>query len=77
MKTISFNITNYKATEIKTKTAFYKIGKTAIIIDEGNFYRIADSFIIDKYRIISTSLDGNHLSIHLKDEDNILTVEPK
>ena len=66
-----------KVIEIRSSNGIYKLGTPAMIIDEGSFYRIDSSFIIDKYRIISTSLEGNHLTIHLKDEDIILTVEPK
>lgn len=72
---VSFEL--FKVTEIRSKKGIYKLGKASMINDEGGFYRIDNSFIIDKYRIISTSLEGNHLIIHLKDEDIILTVEPK
>ena len=68
---------NYKVKEIRSSNGIYILGTPAEIIDEGSFYRVNGTFIIDKYRIISTSLDGNHLTIHLKDEDIILTVEPK
>ena len=70
-------IAEYKVLEIKSKGFIHKLGTKSLILDEGSFYRIDNSFIIDKYRIISTSLDGNHLTIHLIDEDIILTVEPK
>ena len=67
----------FKVREIRSLNGIYKLGTPAMIIDEGSFYRVNGTFIIDKYRIISTSLDGNHLTIHLKDEEIILTVEPK
>lgn len=70
-------LSKYKVTEIRSKHGIYKSGTPAVIYDEGSFYRIDSSFIIDKYRIISTSLDGNHLTIHMKDKDIILTVERK
>lgn len=68
---------NYKVKEILSSNGIYILGTPAEIIDEGSFYRVNGTFIIDKYRIISTSLEGNHLTIHLKDEDIIPTVEPK
>lgn len=68
---------SFKVKEIRSSNGIYKLGTPAMIIDEGSFYRVNGTFIIDKYRIISTSLDGNQLTIHLKDEDIILTVESK
>ena len=68
------NITQYKVTEIIYSDSKYKLAHPAGIDDEGSFYRIAGTYIIDKYRIKSMSLNGDKLTIHLNDEDVILTV---
>ena len=76
MATIN-DYSSFKVKEIHSSNGIYILGKATDIYDEGVFYRIDNSFIIDKYRIISTSLEGNQLTIHLKDDDIILTVERK
>ena len=67
-------ITPYKVTEIRSSTEIYKPSHPLEIYDEGNFYRIDSTYIIDKYRIKSMSLDGDKLTIHLNDEDVVLTI---
>lgn len=73
--TEKMNITKYKVSEIRTPQGIYKLGTPAIIIDEGSFYRIDGSHIIDKFRIVSIKLDGDKLTILMNDRDIILTVE--
>ena len=70
-------ITPYKVTEIRSSTGIYKPSQPLEIYDEGNFYRIDSTYIIDKYRIKSMSIDGDKLTIHLNDEDIILKVIEK
>ena len=67
-------ITPYKVTEIRSSTEIYKPSQPLEIYDEGNFYRIDSTYIIDKYRIKSMSLDGDKQTIHLNDEDVVLTI---
>ena len=45
------NLTEYYVTEIKTKQAEYMLGHKGEIKDEGSFYRVDGSFILDKCRI--------------------------
>ena len=71
------NLNKYKVTEIINPDSKYKLAHPASIDDEGSFYRIDSTYIIDKYRIKSMSLDGDKLTIHLNDEDIILTVIEK
>lgn len=68
------NLNQYKVTEIISSGSKYKLAHPVRIDDEGSFYRIASTYIIDKYRVKSMSIDGDKLTIHLKDEDVILTV---
>ena len=71
------NLNQYKVTEIIYSDSKYKLAHPARIDDEGSFYRIAGTYIIDKYRIKSMSLNGDKLTIHLNDEDVVLTVTEK
>ena len=69
-----FNITDYYVTQIKTPQTEYILGHKGQIKDEGSFYRIDNSFIIDKFRIKGIELNDNVLTIHTTNEDVILTV---
>lgn len=71
------NLNQYKVTEIISPDSKYKLAHPASIDDEGSFYRIAGTYIIEKHRIKSISLDGDKLTIHLKDEDVVLTIIEK
>ena len=68
------NLNQYKVTEIIYSDSKYKLAHPARIDDEGSFYRIASTYIIEKHRIKSMSLDGDRLTIHLNDEDVVLTI---
>ncbi|MBR1765148.1 MAG: hypothetical protein IJ746_07105 [Ruminococcus sp.] len=68
------NITDYYVTQIKTPQTEYILGHKGLIKDEGSFYRIDSSFIIDKFRIKGIELNDNVLTIHTTNEDVILTV---
>ena len=68
------NLNQYKVTEIISSDSKYKLAHPANIDDEGSFYRIAGTYIIEKHRIKSMSLDGDKLTIHLNDEDVVLTI---
>ena len=71
------DLLNYKVSEIHYPYGIYKLGQPAEIFDEGSFYRIDSTHIIDKFRIVSTKLDGSHLTVHMNNEDIILIVEIK
>ncbi|MBR1752677.1 MAG: hypothetical protein IJ740_17720 [Ruminococcus sp.] len=68
-------ITDYYVTQIKTPRTEYILGHKGQIKDEGSFYRIDGSYIIDKFRIKSMEINENKLTIHLNDEDIILIVK--
>ena len=70
-------ITDYKVKEIRCSSGIYKLGQPTEIFDESSFYRIDSTHIIDKFRIVSMKLDGNHLTVHMNNEDIILIVEQK
>ena len=69
------NLNKYKVKEIQYPHGKYILGAPAIIIDEGSFYRIDGTHIFDKFRIQSFKPEGNQLTIHMKDQEVILTVE--
>ena len=71
------NLNQYKVTEIIYSDSKYKLAHPARIDDEGSFYRIDGTYIIEKHRIKSMSLDGDKLTIHLNDEDVVLTIIEK
>ncbi|MGB4094051.1 MAG: hypothetical protein WBK46_19240 [Ruminococcus flavefaciens] len=71
------NLNQYKVTEIIYSDSKYKLAHPTRIDDEGSFYRIAGTYIIEKHRIKSMSLDEDKLTIHLNDEDVILTIIEK
>ena len=71
------NLNQYKVSEIIYSDSKYKLAHPARIDDEGSFYRTAGTYIIEKHRIKSMSLDGDKLTIHLNDEDVVLTVTEK
>lgn len=68
------NLTSYKVQSITYPYGKYRLGSPAEIIDEGSFYRINGTHILDKFKILSTDLVENELTIHMKDRDVILTV---
>lgn len=71
----SVNISQYKVLEIHYPHSKYKLMKPAMVIDEGSFYRLESTHIIDKYRIKSTEIKDNKLTLHLDTEDIVLVVE--
>ena len=78
MKSVkTIELTKYKVLEIRSPQGIHKLGTPAMITDEGSFYRIDGTHIIDKFRISSITIDGNQLTVHMKDRDIILIVEQK
>ena len=68
---------NYKVTSLTYPHGEYRLGSPASIYDEGSFYRIDGTHIFDKFKIVSTDLAEDKLTIHMKDKDVILTVVAK
>ncbi len=71
------NLVQYRVNEIRYTHGTYILGYPVEIIDEGSFYRIDGTHIFDKFRIQSMKLEGNQLTIQMKDQDVILVVESK
>lgn len=71
------DLLKYKVTSLTYPHGEYRLGRPVEIIDEGSFYRIDGTHIFDKFKILSTELNGDKLTIHMKDKDVILTVEEK
>lgn len=70
-------LTDYRVTVIKYPHGEYRLGSPAEIIDEGSFYRVDGTHIFDKFKIISTEIKGNELTIIMKDKTVLLEVEEK
>lgn len=71
------NLSIYKVSEIRYAHSKFKLAQPATINDEGSFYRIDSTHIVDKHRIKSTEINGNQITFHLDTEDVVLIVVPK
>ena len=69
------NITQYKIIEIRYSHSRFKLGQPVKIADEGPFYRIDGTHIIDKYRIKKMEIKDNQLILHLDKEDIVLILK--
>lgn len=68
------NRNKYNITEIRYPDSIYKLGVPTEIMDEGSFYKIDDTHIFDKYKIVSIKNEGNQIIVHMKEQDVVLTV---
>lgn len=68
------NFSQFRILEIHYSHSRFKLAQPAIINDEGAFYRIDSTHIIDKFRIKSMEIKEEKLIIHLDSEDIILIV---
>ena len=68
-------LTNYKVKTIIYPHGQYWLGKAAPVIDEGAFYRINESHIIDKDEIIKIDQDDKKISLTMKSRNVVLIVE--
>lgn len=68
-------LTKFRVIEIRSPIGISKFSSPVLINDEGGFYRIDSTHIIDKFKIKSIKLDGDRLNIHMKDMDVILMIE--
>ena len=71
------NLSNYRVLEIRYPHSRFKLSQPAFIYDEGPFYRIDSTHIIDKCKIKSTENKVNQLILHLDTEDVVLIVMSK
>ncbi len=69
------NLTNYTVQAIIYPYGEHRFGKSVPILDEGSFYRIGGTHILDKYRIKEFSINGGELKIIMTDKTVILEVE--
>lgn len=68
------NLTDYKAKRIISPHGDLQLGEPADVIDEGGFYRIAGTHIIDKFKIENIEENGNRVEIKMKDGTVVLVV---
>lgn len=74
---MNLNLNHFRVKEIRFSSGIYKLGHPADIMDEGSFYRIDGTFIIDKYKIRSMTYHNEQITIRMDDQDIILVVEQK
>lgn len=68
------NLTDYKAKRIISPHGDLQLGEPADVIDEGGFYRIAGTHIIDKFKIENIEENANRVEIKMKDGTVVLVV---
>ncbi len=64
----------YKVTSLIYPYAEYRLASPVPIIKEGAFYRIDGTHIFDKFKIVSIDIEGERVTIHMKDKDVILVM---
>ena len=62
------DLKDFKVKTITYPHGEYRLGAPVSIIDEGAFYRIDSTHIIDKFKINNTVLSGNKLTIEMADK---------
>ena len=72
--TRSMDLTDYKVKRIISPHGDLQLGEPADVIDEGGFYRIAGTHIIDKFKIENIEENGNRVEIKMKDGTVVLVV---
>ena len=68
------NLMQYKVKRIISPHGDLQLGEPAEVIDEGGFYRIASTTIIDKFKIEKIEENGNRMEIKMKDGAIVLVV---
>lgn len=68
------DLTNYKVKRIIYPHGELQLGEPADVIDEGGFYRIASTHIIDKFKIENIEESDGKVVIHMRDKDVVLIV---
>lgn len=61
------DLTELKARRIISPHGDLRLGEPVEIVDEGSFYRINGTTIIDKFKIVGIEEDENRVEIMLKD----------
>lgn len=68
------NLTEYKVKRIISPHGDLQLGEPIDVIDEGSFYRIAGTHIIDKFKIEKIEKKENRVEIKMKDRTVVLVV---
>ena len=68
------NLTSYKVTSITYPHGEHRLGTPAPITDEGPFYRIDGTHVFDKFKSEGVDAEDGKVTVHMKDQDVILTV---
>lgn len=68
------DLTEYKVKKIISQHGELQLGEPADVIDEGGFYRIAGTHIIDKFKIEKIEEKENCIEIKTKDKTVVLGV---
>ena len=67
-------LTDYKVKRIIYPHGELQLGEPADVIDEGGFYRIASTHIIDEFKIEKIEESDGKVVIHTRDKDVVLIV---
>lgn len=70
----TMDLTNYKVKRIISPHGDLQLGEPTDVIDEGGFYRIASTTIIEKFKIEKIEIDRNRVLIKMKDGTVVLDV---
>lgn len=68
-------LSDYRVTALIYPNGEYRLGKAVPVIDEGSFYRIDETHIFDKYKILEIVEDGNQVTVKMKDREVTLITE--
>ncbi len=68
------DLTKYKVKKIILPDGEHMLGRSAEILDEGSFYRIDGTYIIDKHKIISITEDTDRIKVKMKDMEYVFMV---
>ena len=68
------NVTDYKVKRIISPHGDLMLGEPADVIDEGSFYRIAGTHIIDKFKIEKIEEIGKRVEIKMKNGTVVLII---
>lgn len=74
-KPILQDLTNYRVKAIKFPHGAHLLSHLAKIEDEGSFYRIDGTYILDKYKIKSIETIEGQIIINMGTEQIVLDVE--
>lgn len=70
-------INKFQVLEIRSLSGVYKFGHPVAINDEGSFYHINGSYIIDKFQIKSIEIMEKQILIQKDDGDVVLIIRQK